>query len=430
MEERASFNHPSQEILAVMERIYEYRMTTTSGGNLSLRDEEGNIWITPTRVDKGSLRREDIVQVRKDGTIEGRHPPSSELPLHLAIYRARPDLRGVVHAHPVALVAFSLVHDVPNTRLFHKARTVCGEVGFAPYELPGSEALARHVEQTFRRGCHCAILENHGVVTGGSSLQEAFHRFETLEFTGKTIIKARQIGNIRYLTDAEIALAVQRRTSLPELEPETPSPLEGELRRRLCEFVRRAYRQRLFISTQGSFSARLDESSLLITPFHVDRGRLDPQDLVRVENGRSEKGKTPSMAAGNHEAIYGQHADLGAVINAYPVNATAFSVTGVAVQTRTIPESYVVVRQVRQVSYGVQFQDNQALAREVSPHQPAAILENDGVLVTGSDILEAYDRLEVLESTAEALIDCRTLGALSPMSDEATRELDKAFLNM
>src|SRR5271157_1313905 len=142
-----------------MERIYDYRMTTTSGGNLSIRDENGDVWITPTRVDKGSLRREDIVCVGGDGTVAGLHPPSSELPLHQAVYRARPDIRGIVHAHPVALVAFSLVHEVPNTRLFHKARTVCGEVGFAPYELPGSEALARNVAEAYRPGGYCAILE-------------------------------------------------------------------------------------------------------------------------------------------------------------------------------------------------------------------------------------------------------------------------------
>jgi L-fuculose-phosphate aldolase len=430
MSARISFTHPRDEILATMERIYDYRMTTTSGGNLSLRDEDGDIWITPTCVDKGSLRREDIVRVRGDGTVEGLHPPSSELPLHLAIYQARPDLRGIVHAHPVALVAFSLVHDVPNTRLFHKARTVCGEVGFAPYELPGSEALARNVAGTFSRGYYCAILENHGVVTGGDSLLEAFYRFETLEFTGKTIIKARQIGNVRYLTDQEIELSAQRPASLPELERKAPTSLEKELRRRLCEFVRRAYRQRLFISTQGSFSVRLDESSLLITPFHVDRGVLDARDLVLVSNGKSEAGKLPSLAAGNHEAVYRQHPEVHAIINAYPVNATAFSVTGVPLDTRTIPESYVVVRQIRRVRYGVQFQDSAALAQQVSPRQPAAILENDGVLVTGSDILEAYDRLEVLESTAEALINCRAIGALAPMSDDVTRQLEKAFLKM
>src|SRR5437588_1832206 len=103
-----SYVHPRDEILQLMERIYRYRMTTTSGGNLSLREENGDIWITPARVDKGSLRREDIVCVRADGSVAGRHPPSSEFPFHKAVYAARPDLRGVVHAHPVALVAFSI----------------------------------------------------------------------------------------------------------------------------------------------------------------------------------------------------------------------------------------------------------------------------------------------------------------------------------
>jgi L-fuculose-phosphate aldolase len=301
-------------------------------------------------------------------------------------------------------------------------------VGFVPYQLPGSEALGQKVAGTFRQGFQCAILENHGVVTAGGSLQEAFHRFETLEFTGKTIIKARQIGTVRYLTDLEIELPGLRATCLPELEREAVSSPEKELRRRLCEFVRRAYRQRLFISTQGSFSVRLDESSFLITPYHVDRGKLDAPDLVLVSNGRSEAGKLPSWAAGNHEAIYRQHPEIHAIINAYPVNATAFSVTGVALDTRTIPESYVMVRQLRWVTYGLQFQDSEGLGRQVSPRQPAAILENDGVLVTGSDILEAYDRLEVLESTAEALINCRFIGTLAAMPDEVTRELERVFL--
>ena len=424
-----SFAHPRDEILATMERIYEYRMTTTSGGNLSLRDENGDIWITPTRVDKGSLRREDVVRVHADARIEGLHPPSSELPLHLAIYRARPDVGGIVHAHPVALVAFSLVHEVPNTRLFHKARTVCGEVAFAPYELPGSEALARNVGAAFRPGRSCAILENHGVVTAGDNLQDAFHRFETLEFTGKTIIKARQIGSVRYLSDPEIELAAHRSSSMAELERTAPSTLEKELRQKLCEFVRRAYRQRLFTSTQGSFSVRLDESSFLITPFQVDRGRLEAREIVLVGNGGAEAGKLPSQASGNHQAIYRQNPGVHAIINAYPVNATAFSVTGVPLDTRTIPESHIVVRQVRTVKYGVQFQDNESLARQVSPSQPAAILENDGVLVIGSHILEAYDRLEVLEATAEALINCRAIGVLAPMPEDVIRQLEKAFLS-
>ncbi len=74
--------HPRDEIVRTMERIYRYRMTTTSGGNLSVRDEDGDVWITPARVDKGSLRREDVVRVRADGGVEGLHRPSSEHPFH------------------------------------------------------------------------------------------------------------------------------------------------------------------------------------------------------------------------------------------------------------------------------------------------------------------------------------------------------------
>jgi len=410
-----------------MQRIYGYRMTTTSGGNLSLREDNGDIWITPARVDKGSLRREDIVCVHADGTVDGIRSPSSELPLHQKIYSHRPDIRGIVHAHPVALVAFSMAHEVPDTHVFHQAWHVCRDAAFANYELPGSDALGETVGRVFARGHDCVILENHGVVTAGSSLQEAFHRFETLEFTGKTIIKASLLGEVRYLTEAEILLASQRQTPLPESERRAPSSAEKELRSVLAEFIRRAYRQRLFISTQGSFSARLNSSSFLITPYELDRGAAEPRDLVLIHHHQSEAGSTPSRAAVVHDAIYRRHPGVGAIINAYPVNATAFGMTSFALDTRTIPESYVVVRRVGRAPYGLQFEDADAVAARIEPATPALLLENDGVLVTGATVLEAYDRLEVLESTAEALINCRAIGELAPMSDDVIRELTAAF---
>jgi L-fuculose-phosphate aldolase len=129
-----------------------------------------------------------------------------------------------------------------------------------------------------------------------------------------------------------------------------------------------------------------------------------------------------------HEEIYRQHPAIGAIVNAYPVNATAFSVTGVPLDTRTIPESYIVIRQVSRFPYGLQFSDAETLAAQMSLRRPAALLENDGVLVSGGDILEAFDRLEVLESTAEALINCHTVGTLAPMPEAVTRELDRVFL--
>uniref|UniRef100_Q01Z94 Class II aldolase/adducin family protein n=1 Tax=Solibacter usitatus (strain Ellin6076) TaxID=234267 RepID=Q01Z94_SOLUE len=428
MRSAVSFDHPRDEILNAIQRIYRYRMTTTSGGNLSIREENGDVWITPARLDKGTLRREDIMRVSPDGTVHGPHRPSSELPFHQEIYKTRPDISGIVHAHPVALVAFSLVHQVPDTRLFHQSRHVCGEAGFAPYELPGSLALGRNVAAIFGQGFDCVLLENHGAVTGGADLGEAFRRFETLEFTAKTIIKARMIGDVRFLTDSEIATARQAAPEWTQFPHSAPSTQEKELRARLAEFVRRAYRQRLFISTQGSFSARVDAGSFLITPYQKDRGTLDVEDLVLVRNGQSEQGMTPSRAARIHDAIYREHPGIGAIINAYPVNATAFSVTGVPLDSRTIPESYIVIRQVSRFPYGLQFADPTAVAKEITPKRPTALLENDGVLVAGADMLEAFDRLEVLESTAEAIINSQGIGVLAPMPEEVTKELDRVFL--
>ncbi len=417
--------HPRDEILHTMDRIYRYRMTTTSGGNLSTRDEEGGIWITPARLDKGSLGRGDMVCVRPDGRHEGLHRPSSELPFHQAIYAARPDVGGIVHAHPVALVAFSAARRIPDTRLFHQAWRVCGEPGLAPYARPGSEALARSVADTFRRGHSCVILENHGAVTVGRTLTEAFQRFETFEFTAKIAIKAGFLGEAKPLDDARLALPEKHLVPPPSFRPGPPTTPEKELRRQLCIFVRRGYQQRLLISTEGCFSARLGADSFLITPHAADRAALEPEDIVLVSGGAAEEGKTPSRAARNPPAIYARHPGIGAVAGAYPVNATAFSITGRSLDTRTIPESYLLLKDVAWIPFERAFEDGSSLAATVGPDRPAAVVANDGVLVVGRDVLEAFDRLEVLESTAEALINARPLGGLSPMPGPAVEELER-----
>ncbi|HBN78091.1 MAG TPA: aldolase [Planctomycetaceae bacterium] len=419
--------HPRDEIMRTMDRIYRYRMTTTSGGNLSIRDSAGNIWITPARVDKGNLTRNDIVCVHADGKVDGPHPPSSEFPFHKAIYEARPDIQAIVHAHPVALVAFSISRQTPNTRLFHQAHSVCGKVGFAPYACPGSEALGKSIATMFAQSCDSVILENHGVVVGGDDLARTFERFEAFEFAGKTLVKAYQLGEVRYLTDQQLEQAAQRGVDFESYDPGVASAKEQELRRQLCDFVRRGCRQRLLISTEGSFSARVDGESFLITPTQKDRELLRAEDFVLVDGDRREVGKLASRAARAHQTIYQKHPHVQAIVFAHPVNATAFSTTDVPLNVRTIPESYVFLRDVQRAEYGVQYGNDGGIANYVSASNPAAILENDGVLVTGTSVLDVFDRLEVLESTAEAVIDAQAIGKVSVMPDSVIEELREAF---
>jgi L-fuculose-phosphate aldolase len=420
--------HPRDEIMQTMERIYRYRMTTTSGGNLSIRDADGSVWITPARVDKGSLSREDIVCVHADGTTSGRHVPSSELPFHQAIYRERADIHGIVHAHPVALVAYSICRQMPNTRIFHQAHWMCGKIGFAPYALPGSKELGESIAHPFRQGCDSVILENHGVVVGGESLSHAFQRFEAFEFASKTLIRASHLGSVNYLNDSQLQWAQDRKLQLHEVQPPSITSTEQELRRELVEFLRRGCRQRLLISTEGSFSARIQGESFLITPSQRDRQRLRIDDLVWIEGDRCEAGKRPSRATRQHQAIYRRHPEIQSIVFAHPVNATAFSITHSHFDARTIPESYLFLREVPRITYGIQYGIGQpCIEQVVTPKSPVAIVDNDGAVVVGTSILDVFDRLEVLESTAEAIIDAQNIGSIATMPRDAIEALHRAF---
>ncbi len=199
---RYEYLHPRDELVLTMQRIYRYKMTTTSGGNLSILDENGDMWITPTGVDKGTLTPNDIVCVRGRLADRGASPPTSST-LSTRHLRGPPGPAGVVHAHRGA-VAFSIAHKVPDTRLFHQAWRSNGAVAFAPYGTPGSEDLGNKIAEQFAEGFDSVILENHGVCCGGRTLQEAFQKFETLEVCSKILIKAHSMGETKYLTDRQL----------------------------------------------------------------------------------------------------------------------------------------------------------------------------------------------------------------------------------
>ena len=423
------YMHPREEIALTLERIYNYKMTTTSGGNLSIIDENGDIWITPAGIDKGELTPKDIVCVRKDGTLDGLHQPSSEYPFHKAIYDARPDIRSVVHAHPMALVAFSCAHKVPETKAYPTAWNSNGKVGFAEYGVPGSYDLGEKIAEEFLKGYDSVVLENHGVCCGGNTLQDAFQRFESLEVCARAHIKAGSIGTPTSLTEEQIQMQSKSYYKLDAFEYSTEmmSVKEKELRCQLASFVRRGYRQRLLSGSTGTFSARIDDDSFLITPYPLDRFTIEPEDLVMIRKDKKQFGKKPSRALHSHRAIYNAHPEVNCIINASPVNALAFSICRQKIDTCTIPESYLFVGEVGLLPFDAVFNNFDLLNQTLYLQSPATVLENNGVMVVGADILSAFDKLEVLECSAEAIIDSQPIGGHIPMSQETIDELCETF---
>jgi L-fuculose-phosphate aldolase len=420
--------HPADQIVMIMQRIYAYGMTTTSGGNLSIRDEDGDVWITPAGVDKGSLARRDVIRVRPDGTAEGPHRPSSELPFHLSIYGRRKDLRAILHAHPPALVAFSIVRRAPETHLVPNVDEICGPVAYAEYALPGSARLGENIAAVFARGIDTVLLENHGVVLGAADLFRAFMAFETLDFCARLEIGARRMATPRPLTPDQLALtAPRRRQAVPTFVPGPASGEERTARREICELVHRAYDQQLVTSTQGTFSRRLAGDDFVITPFGLDRKYLEPADLVRVEGGRAEAGKTPSRSVHLHRRIYERQPAVDAVIIAHPPSAMVFAVTDLPLDSRTIPESYILLRDVPRLPFGTNLVDVERAAQTLSPRHPVVVLENDSLMFAGNTLLNAFDRLEVAEYSARAILAARDLGEIVAIPEAHVRELVEAF---
>jgi L-fuculose-phosphate aldolase len=419
--------HPREQIVSIMNRIYIGEMTTLSGGNLSILDEHGDIWVTPAGVDKGTLSPGDVVCVHPDGSTKGAHAPSSELPFHRAIYQHRPDFRAVVHTHPPALVAYSIAGKIPDTRIIPQANRVCGAIGFAPYAVPGSEALGQNIADTFARGFDIVMLENHGVAAAGGNLLEAYQRMETLDFCARTLINAREVGEYQVLTEAQLKKFSSRQHLLPEFEPGYHSSEARALRQRMVEVVYRACDRHLMISTEGVISARLDATDFLITPTGMDRRSLEIQDIVWIREGHREKGKLPSRSVVLHKEIYAMHPEVRSIITAQSPHAAAYAVTGADLDSRTIPESYILLRDVPRVPFNTLYGNPRGVARAVSNRSPVLLIENDCVLTTGMDVLQAFDRLEVLEYTARALLELPKLGALKAINAKRIEEIEKKF---
>jgi len=421
--------HPRDQLVAIMNRIYHNRMTTLSGGNISILEENGDMWITPSGIDKGALSAKDIMCMTADGNIVGPHRPSIELPFHRAIYAKRPDFRAIIHAHPPALVSFSIVHQTPNTRMIPQAQRICGPVGFALYAAPGSEELGVHMAKSFAEGYNVVVLENHGAATGGPDLLTAFQRLETLDFCARTELQARRIGDIHALSDDQLNAFDVQRKALPEFAPAAHSSHERELRQQIVKTIHRAIDRYMMISTEGVVSARVDDNSFLITPTDLDRGSLRIEDIALIRNGHREKGKVPSRSTGLHSAIYQTHPQINCVITAQSPNILAYAVTHQHFDTRIIPESYLMLRRIPFIQYGAHFETPQQVADALSPDAPVLLIENDAVLTVGDTLMQAFDRLEIAEFSAQALTNAGALGPLSPITDAAIIELESEFLN-
>ncbi len=183
-----------EEIVAIVQELYQVRLITSTGGNVSVRlepPEEGYV-ITPSRMHKGGLRPEDLVRLDPEGRpLETHRPPSVETPMHVAVYRAYPEVGAVVHTHAPLATALGIVggHIPPIT----VDAVPFLEMRIVPYGLPGDPVLIDRVVEALQYS-PAVILQNHGLVTVGKNLRQAANRALALEETLHILLACRLLG--------------------------------------------------------------------------------------------------------------------------------------------------------------------------------------------------------------------------------------------
>ncbi len=192
--------------------LHSQGFVAATDGNLSIRMDNNRVMVTPTACSKGMMQSEDMVIVNLDGEkLEGTCNPSSEIAMHLTIYKMRPDVGAVVHAHPCTATAFASAGIALDQPLCSEIVITLGTVPLAPYATTGSRELSESLKPFIPR--HDAILmANHGVVTYGEDLRQAYLRMESVEHYARIVLAARQLGSTQPIPSRELEKLREVRT--------------------------------------------------------------------------------------------------------------------------------------------------------------------------------------------------------------------------
>jgi L-fuculose-phosphate aldolase len=201
-----------EEICEIGRRIWQREYVAANDGNISVRLNDNEILATPTGVSKGFLTPDMLVVIDRDGNkLRGNMKPSSELKMHRAFYDARPDVRSVVHAHPVTATGFAVAGIALDRCTLPEVVISLGAVPLTKYGVPGTDELTEDIMQNYVNDYDAFLLANHGVVTIAHSLMGAYYKMETTEHFAKISLVARQLGNENVFSPARAQELVDSR---------------------------------------------------------------------------------------------------------------------------------------------------------------------------------------------------------------------------
>ena len=222
---------PQREQMCEMgRRMYAREFVAAHEGNLSIRLPDGNFLCTPTMHCKGFLSPKDLCVIDAEmNQISGTKKPTSEIRLHLSVYRLRPDVNAVVHSHAPHATAFAVANKPFPCGVLAEPELFLGEVALAPFKVPGTDDFAKSITP-FAAKTNAILLANHGVVTYADDIEKALWMTEILDAACKTVILANQIGGPKILSKQQSKALVEARARYGFTDPRDLSDPASDVR--------------------------------------------------------------------------------------------------------------------------------------------------------------------------------------------------------
>lgn len=406
-------------VLDTIDRVYYNGLTTTSGGNISCMDSEGTIYITPSGIDKGSLKEEDIMTVLANGQIIGKHTPSMELPFHSNIYKCREDIRAVVHAHAPSVVAYATARKVPDSSVCPCYQKVLGEIADSVYDLPGSISLGNIVKAEFDKGYNSVMMHNHGATVGAENLELAYRKYEMLDNLCETLINATILGEVKKC-DKHADYSVKVTASKEKLSADELVMAED-----IANFIKRSHYQKLMSTSLGTLCVKLDNGDILFNPDGVGRDKISANDIAKFSKGKFYN--ISDLSADYLQiaiSVFEQIPEAKVCYISMPNATMGFSISHKYFDAKLIPESYIMLKNAVQLECGI---TAEKIAKSMATTKPLAIVNNECVITIGKNLTKAFDRMEVTDYSARSIISACNIAKITPINDEQSAEIDRTF---
>jgi len=220
-----------EEIVEVGKLMFDKGWIAANDGNISIRLDNGRILCTPTGISKGAMHPCDLILCDMDGRkLEGERECTSEIAMHVTVYKLRPDVHGVVHAHPPVATGFASAGRALNLALLPEVIIGLGCVPLAEYGLPGTPALSEGLAPYIPK-YDALLMANHGSVTYGEDVRQAYQRMETVEHFARITLVAELLGGAKPLPRMEVRKLYDSRArygvkSRNEMQPGWPLTAE------------------------------------------------------------------------------------------------------------------------------------------------------------------------------------------------------------